>query len=74
MYRIEIVTERKGLQEGFIWNAFPRLFPLTTTQSEFFVIYGCNLDIDLTREQRSILDGFVEEGDIVAYSCGKRAN
>lgn len=69
MYRLEIVTGRGGLRDPFIWERFPRLFPVTSGQVHFYVIYGSTLENDLSQDQRSIMDGFVEEGDILAYEC-----
>jgi len=65
MYRFTLIAGRAGLTDPFLWGKFPRLVPLS--HNEETVTYTCKLDIDLSRDQRSILDGFVEEGDILSY-------
>lgn len=67
MYRVYIKTGKAGLTEQYIWSKFPRLVPFTHDDNS--VTYTCKLDMNLLPEQRSIMDGFVEEGDILSYTC-----
>jgi hypothetical protein len=73
-YRIEIVVRGTTLQEPLLERVLPDLLAVVTPDAGFYTVYGCNLERDLNRHERSILDGLVEEGDLLAYECRRRAN
>lgn len=67
MFRLEIVTGRAGLDRDHIaWSMF-RLVPHGHTEDT--VTYSCRLPANLDNARRQIIEGWIEEGDIIAYHC-----
>lgn len=64
-YRLEIVTGRHGLDADHIaW----RMFHLTPcSQTPLTTTYASKLPGPLTYGQAQIMEGWIEEGDIIGY-------
>lgn len=65
MYRLEIVS-KKG-PHAMAWDFFPSLVP--TAQSNFYTIHAAISPEPLPMMHRGVLEGWIEEGDIFAWTC-----
>ena len=67
-YRLEIITGIRGIdRDHLLWKWFPRLIP--SYQTPLLTIYAATGLEDISTQRRQVMDGFVEEGDILAYVC-----
>lgn len=67
LYRLEIVAGRRGIQEDIIWQMFSRLTPCS--QTPLTTTYACTSEVDLPGATKQIMQGWIEEGDILAFVC-----
>lgn len=67
MHRLEIVAGRIGIDADHIaWRMF-RLNPCS--QTPLTTTYSCKLAQDLPEPTKQIVQGWIEEGDILAFVC-----
>jgi hypothetical protein len=66
MYRLEIVTGKRG-PDPVVWSFFPSLVPVS--HSDFYAVFAAKSDEPLPDDLKDILDGWVEDEDIVSWTC-----